>query len=149
MSRLIRLAENKSQISIQFIKYALAGAIATAVHFLIFSTLNETLLPADSSQQGIQRGRNFFWSFTIAFLLANVVAYLLNRRYVFQAGRYSQMKEMSLFYLVAVSAYLLGTSSGTYLVATYPLNEYFVYLTVAFSSALLNFLGRKFIVFQH
>ena len=149
MNRAQRFFENKSQLSVQFIKYAMAGVVGTGIHFLIFSALNETLLPADRSQEGIQRGWNFFWSFTIAFTLANIVAYLLNRRWVFQPGRHSQMKELSLFSLFAVAAYLLGTPLGAYLVAKYPLNEYFVYLMVAVSSILVNFLGRKFVVFKH
>ena len=116
---------------------------------MIFSTLNETLLPADLSQEGVQRGWNFFWSFTIAFGLANIVGYMLNRRWVFQPGRHSRLMEISLFYLFAVGAYLLGTPLGAFLVAKYPVSEYLIYLMLLVSSILVNFLGRKFVVFQH
>ena len=149
MNPLSRFIENKSHISVQFIKYGMAGAVATGAHFVIFTILNETILPANINQESAQRGWNFFWSFSIAFLLANVVAYTVNRRWVFQSGRHSKLVEFGLFYLIAITAYLLGTPLGAYLVAKYPLNEYVVYLMVAITSVLVNFLGRKFIVFKH
>ena len=127
----------------------MAGGFATAVHFSIFTALNETVLPADVGLEGAQRGWNFFWSFSIAFLLANTVAYLVNRRWVFQSGRHSRLVEISLFYALAVTAFLLGTPLGAYLVATYPINEYFVYLMLGLTSVVVNFLGRKFVVFKH
>jgi putative flippase GtrA len=127
----------------------MAGGLATAIHLAIFTWLNETVLPADVDQLGAQRGWNFFWSFSIAFLLANVVGYMLNRRWVFQPGRHSRLVEIGLFYLLAITAFLLGTPLGAYLVARYPLNEYLVYLLVMLSSVLVNFLGRKFVVFKH
>jgi len=149
LNPLQRFAENKSQTSIQFVKYAMAGGFATAIHLVIFTVLNETVLPAGVGLEGAQRGWNFFWSFSIAFLLANIVAYLVNRRWVFQSGRHSRLVEISLFYALAITAFLLGTPLGAYLVAKYPINEYFVYLMLAVTSALVNFLGRKFVVFKH
>lgn len=144
-----RFIENKSQTSVQFVKYAIAGAIGTAIHFAIFTLLNETALPANISREGAERGWNFFWAFTIAFFLANIVGYIINRRWVFQPGRHSRLVEISLFYFLALTAFLLGTPLGAYLVAKFPLNEYLVYLLVTISSALVNFLGRKFLVFKH
>ena len=149
MNPIIRFIENKSHTPVQFIKYGLAGAVATAIHFVIFTTLNETILPANTSLESAERGWNFFWSFSIAFLLATTVAYLANRRWVFQSGRHSGLIEFGLFFLFAAAAYVLGTPLGAYLVAKYPLNEYFVYLIVVVISVLVNFLGRKFVVFKH
>ena len=149
MNLISRFIENKSHTHIQFIKYGIAGALATGVHVVAFTFLNETVLPADIGQQGAQRGWNFFWSFSIAFTLANFVGYLVNRRWVFQSGRHSNLIELALFYVIAFIAYLLGTPLGAYLVAKYPLNEYAVFLMVAMTSVLVNFLGRKFLVFQH
>jgi len=149
LSFINKFIENKSQTSVQFIKYAMAGGLATAIHLAIFTLLNETVLPADIGQEGAQRGWNFFWSFSLAFLLANIVAYIVNRRWVFQSGRHSRLVEVSLFYLLATTAFLLGTPLGAYLVAKFPLNEYLVYLMVAITSVLVNFLGRKFVVFKY
>jgi putative flippase GtrA len=149
LNPIIRFIENKSHTPVQFIKYGLAGAVATGVHFVIFTTLNETILPANKGVESAERGWNFFWSFSIAFLLATTVAYLANRRWVFQPGRHGRLMEISLFYLLGITAFLLGTPLGAYLVARFPVNEYLVYLMVAISSVLVNFLGRKFLVFKH
>ena len=149
MRQIIDFLENKTHVSVQFIKYGLAGAVATGIHICVFTILNETVLPADIRQEDAQRGWNFFWSFSLAFILASVVAYDMNRRWVFQSGRHGKLVEFGLFFLFASIAYALGTPFGAYLVAKYPLNEYFVYFLVLIGSVLVNFLGRKFVVFQH
>jgi putative flippase GtrA len=148
MKFISRLIENRPPTFTQFIKYGIVGAVATGAHFVMFVILNETLLPADVGQIGSRRGWNFFWSFSIAFFIANIVGYVLNRHWVFQPGRHPRLVEFGLFYVVAISAYFLGTPLGAYLVSKYPLNEYIVYVIVAIASVLVNFLGRKFFVFQ-
>lgn len=84
MSPLNAFLNNKSHISVQFIKYDLAGALASGTCILMFAVLNETVLPVDIHQSGAQRGWNFFISNMIAFLLGTLVAYLSNRAWVFQ-----------------------------------------------------------------
>jgi len=149
MNPLAKFLENKSQTWAQFIKYAVVGVAATGMHFLIFSLLNETVLPADVDQSGSRRGWNFFLSFSIAFLLANVVGYWANRRWVFQSGRHGRWVEIGLFYVVAFLAFGLGTPLGAYLVAKFPINEYAVYVIAVLTSVMVNFLGRKLLVFRH
>ena len=143
-----RFLEEKSRTSVQFIKYGIAGLIATGIHFLIFAILNETIFPADISQSGGRRGWNFFGSFSVAFFLANIFGYLANRHWVFQPGRHSRLVEIALFYVIAIVAYVLGAPLGAWLVATFPINEYLVYLVAALASILVNFLGRKLLVFK-
>jgi len=149
LSAIQKFIENKSRISVQFVKYVMAGATGTAVHFAIFALLNETVLPADISLKDSQRGWNFFWSFSIAFLLANMVGYALNRRWVFQPGRHGRLLEIGLFYTLATFAFVIGTPFGAYVLGKFPLNEYFVYVLVTITSVFVNFLGRKFLVFKH
>jgi len=49
MNPLQRFIENKSQTSIQFVKYIMAGGFAAAFHFAIFTVLNETVLSQSGS----------------------------------------------------------------------------------------------------
>lgn len=149
MEALKKFLHNKSHVPTQFVKYGVAGAIATGTHFLIFAFLNESFFPADSGRLGSERGWNFFRSFSIAFILANFVAYFLNRRWVFQTGRHNRWVELGLFFGISGIAYVLGTPLGSVLVARFPLNEYFVYLVAILASILVNFLGRKLVVFMH
>jgi putative flippase GtrA len=149
VNTLTKFLHNKSHVPTQFVKYGIAGVIGAATQFLVFALLNESLFPADLGRDGSERGWNFFWSFSVAFFLANFVAYFLNRRWVFQAGRHNRWVELGLFFGISGIAYLLGTPLGSFLVARFPLNEYFVFLLAIFASILVNFLGRKLVVFLH
>ena len=149
MSRFKKLVNNKTHMPLQFLKYGLAGVVATATHIACFTALNETLLPADSAIAGTERGWNFLFSNAISFVLANVVAYLANRAWVFQPGRHRMQKEILLFFFLAAVAFLIGTPLGSVLVAHYPVNEYAVYAVVIALSVLTNFFGRKYWVFLH
>ena len=149
MSKIRKLAENKSHTPLQFLKYTLAGAIATGVYVTCFALLNETVLPADVSQPGAERGWNFLFSNTVAFSVATIVAYLINQAWVFQPGRHSRLKEFILFYLIAGVAFLAGTPLGSLVVAYFSVSEYGVFVLVVGFSAMVNFLGRKYWVFLH
>ena len=140
---------NKSRVSVQFVKYGVAGAFATGTYLVTFSLLNETVLPAGAEQLGSARGWNFFLSNAIAFLLANVVGYLANRAWVFQPGRHRQGREFLLFCLVSAVAFFMGTPLGSLIVASLAINEYFVLLPMVALSIMVNFLGRKYLVFLH
>ena len=149
MSRFKNIIHNKTHTPIQFLKYSLAGAIAAGTYFACFAILNETVLPADVSQQGAQRGWNFLFSNTVAFSVATIVAYVINQAWVFQPGRHSRLKEFTLFYLIAALAFLAGTPLGSVVVAYFSVNEYAVFVLVVGFSAMVNFLGRKYWVFLH
>ena len=132
---------------VQFLKYGFVGGIATLIHAVFFTTLNETVLPANLSQSAGQRGWNFFWSNAIAFCFANFIGYLANRRWVFRPGRHDRWVELWLFYLVSIFAFLTGTPLGSYFVSKYALNEYLVYYIVIAVSIFINYFGRKYWVF--
>jgi putative flippase GtrA len=149
MSKVRQFLANKSSVHVQFLKYGMAGALATAVHLSIFTLLNETLLPADVGQAATTRGWNFLFSNITAFLLANVVGYLANRAWVFQPGRHAPWREALLFFLVSGIAFVAGTPLGSFIVSHFAINEYFVFVLVLVLSIMVNFLGRKFWVFLH
>ena len=140
---------NKSRVSLQFVKYGVAGVFATGTYVATFSLLNESVLPAGSEQLGSARGWNFFFSNVIAFLMANVVGYLANRAWVFQPGRHGQGREFLMFCLVSAVAFFLGTPLGSLIVASLAINEYFVLVPMVALSIMVNFLGRKYLVFLH
>lgn len=149
MNTLKKLANNKSHTPLQFLKYSLAGMVASASFLLCFTLLNETVLPADTSLPGSTRGWNFLFSNAVAFTVATIVAYWVNQAWVFQSGRHGRLKEFTLFYLIAAIAFLLGTPLGAVIVANFSVSEYFVFVLVVVISAMVNFLGRKYWVFLH
>ena len=126
----------------QFIKYALAGGIATAVDMLVFfliawrvwpalrdddplvRRLHLTVRPVDEAA----RSRRFVFITGIAFLFSNLTAYLINIHWVFQAGRHVWYIEVALFYAVSGVSIVLGTFLGWSLIRYLRLSTSFSYL---------------------
>ena len=147
--RFAEFLNNKHNILVQFIKYAMAGVVGAATFVVIFTALNETVLPADASLAGATRGWNFFFSNSIAFVLSSFVSYLANRTWVFQSGRHTRGREFALFVGIGAIAFVISTPLGSWIVAHYPVSEYIIFVLLVVSSAMINFLGRKYIVFLH
>src|SRR5712675_801414 len=97
--------ENTSLI--QFIKYAISGGIATAVHITLFYLCAYKLMPALSARDPVAqtlhlavvsvsdavRARNSMIDNGVAFVFSNLTAYLLNIFWVFQRGRHHWIVE--------------------------------------------------------
>lgn len=149
MNLVQKLLNNKSHTPLQFLKYSLAGAIATGTYLASFTLLNESVLPADVALPGAVRGWNFLFSNTLAFLLGTLVAYVVNQAWVFQPGRHGRLREFTLFYLIAAVAFVAGAPLGSLLVANFSFSEYWVFVLVVVLSGMVNFLGRKYWVFLH
>lgn len=147
--------------AIQFVKYALAGGIATAVHIFTFFLAGFLLWPCVGKDDILVRlfrlrpreveeelrARRAVYCNILAFLCSNGVCYMLNRLFVFKAGAHAMWLEAMLF--VSVSA--LSTSLGTLLMGVL-IKRFHVQTTWAFSanavtSLLINFVLRKFVVF--
>jgi putative flippase GtrA len=135
-------------LSWQFFRYLVVGVAGTLIYAAVFALLNETLLSADSALSEFTRGRNFLLSNSAAFLISSIFVYLKNRNWVFEGGKHSRQSEILLFYGVALVAYLIGTPAGTWLVTKYEWNEYFALLVTVGASVLVNFAGRKLLVFK-
>lgn len=92
----------ESENILQFIKYVIGGCIATATHIIVFHITAWKIFPAlqksdwfvrsfDLAVQDIDdrtRSRNSVKSNAVAFLVSNMVAYLINIFWVFVPGRY-------------------------------------------------------------
>ena len=135
----------------QFAKYGICGVAATLVHLGVFSLLSHTIFPAHDylSEGGIDdalKERNALFSNLIAFPIANTVAYYLNTWYVFTPGRHSRWREFCLFTLISFFSFGVGLLSGPLLISR-GLNPWFAQLGLTVTSAIVNFLARKFLVF--
>src|SRR5580692_1762090 len=87
---------------VQFIKYAVAGAVATVVHVFLFYLFALKLLPALNQHDVLAgvfhlhvvpasdaiRARNSVFDNMLAFLFSNLTAYLINIVWVFESGRH-------------------------------------------------------------
>ncbi len=147
---------------VQFIKYGIGGAAATAVHVTIFYGMASLVFPAlaanDRPAQLLHlplanipdaiRARNSIIDNFAAFLLSNLTAYLINIAWVFEAGRHHWAVEVGMFYAVSgismvAGSFLMGWLIGHYGIAT----------SIAFGANLvtalaINFAMRKFVIFK-
>ena len=181
-----RLLRHDTHPAVQFVKYGIAGVVATAVDFGTFYLLALTVIPAarpdDTLIQFMQslhgllvgwapdlsnwqwlhdlmyievpvideatRSRNFVVVRCINFVLSNAVAYVLNVLFVFKSGRHQRHVEMVLFLTVSVASFLVGTTLGWVLIRFGGVGTTEAYVVNIAAAVLINFVCRKFIVFE-
>ena len=148
--------------AIQFIKYGLAGGIATGVDLSITFLLSWLVFPALKPDEtlvrllglqidaldALERSRHFAINSGIAFLFSNATAYILNVLFVFKPGKHSRKKELLLFYAVSVTAALIGIGTGSIVMKAFNLSFVASLGTKVISSLLINYAGRKYFIFK-
>ncbi len=147
---------------IQFIKYALAGGVATGVHITFFHLFawkffpalqaNDwavTILKLPVAELGDQdRSRNSMIDNILAFLIANMVASLINVWWVFKPGRHPWFVELGLFYAVSGISVAIGTVLMGMLIRRYGMRTTYAFGANLVSAVLINYAARKFFIFQ-
>ena len=151
----------ESETILQFIKYVIGGCIATATHIIVFHITAWKIFPAlqksdwfvrsfDLAVQDIDdrtRSRNSVKSNAVAFLVSNMVAYLINIFWVFVPGRYHWLIEISLFYLVSGIAMVIGTWLMALLIRGLGILTTYAFGSNVVTAVLINFFMRKFFIF--
>ncbi len=147
---------------IQFIKYALAGGLATLTHIAIFHLLAWKVFPSLQAKDhavrffhlkirqvnDATRARNSMIGNILAFLVANMVAYIANILFVFQAGKYHIVIEILLFYAVSGLSAFLGTMLMGVLIRRFGLLTTYAFGANIFTAVMFNYVMRKFFIFQ-
>ncbi len=166
MTLLEQLKSRDAGPLVQFIKYAVAGGVATGVCIGTFYLMSLFVLNALSPDDFVitvlnkfvvidippiadgLRARNAAINNGVAFVISNFICYLINIAWVFKPGRHHWLVEIGLFYLVSAVSFSLGTGLQTWLIA-----QFGVETTLAFSSnlvtaLLINYGMRKFVIFK-
>lgn len=147
---------------VQFIKYAIAGGIATIVHVCIFFALTWKVLPALESSDPIAgflkippiditdsiRARNSVIDNLAAFMISNFVVYIINIYWVFESGRHNRWVEIGLFYLVAGISVFIGSSLMAFLIAGFGISTTLAFGANVLVCLMINYLVRKFFIFK-
>lgn len=147
---------------IQFFKYGVSGCIALATDLIVFYLLALTVLPALGQNDEVVRLFNlevaeldkstrtlhYAINKTISFIASNFVAYLLNRFFVFQSGRHRPSLEISWFYVISTLSWAAGTGLGSLLIGVLGVTTTVSRVADILAAVLINFAGRKFIVFK-
>lgn len=147
---------------VQFIRYALCGGVASAVDIAVFFLLSWRILPALRANDPVarllrlgvravteeQRSRRFVINTAIAFFFSNLTAYVLNILWVFEPGRFPWWVEMLMFYAVSGLSMALGTALGWAMIRYLHLSTTASYIGKFIAALLVNFAGRKFVIFK-
>jgi putative flippase GtrA len=159
---LARFLSNDASPLAQFIKYAIAGGVATATHIVTFFTIGFWLIPcvgqddilvklfrltAPAMDDATRATRALICN-VIAFVVSNLVCYLLNRLFVFKPGRHSALVEFLLFLAVSALSMSIGVSIQTWLIAHFGIQTTIAFFACTVTSLLINYVLRKFVVFK-
>lgn len=146
---LARLLGSETHWLVQFIKYGLVGAAATAIDMVCFRVFALFFSPdRKSGLSDTVRSRNFVIDNTLAFLIANFACYLMNVAWVFEAGRHSRWVELVLFYAVSGTSAVIGIGLGKILIRRFHWDGNYAYLAKVFAALMFNFVLRKFVIFK-
>ena len=160
--KLKRLASPEAGPFAQFVKYGAIGVLATAVQAAVFYLLASTVLgclgaddvavkkfglPASAVSDSVRAVR-FMIATGIGFTVANAVCWLLNRAFVFRAGRYRWYVELAMFFAVSALAVALATALSGFLIHSCGLMTSIAILVEVVVSFLFNFFLRKFVIFR-
>ena len=163
MKRLLaQLSRRDTHPVIQFVKYAMGGALATVVEILIFYFVAIWILPAlapgDPAARllGLRlapiaegaRSAHYVWGKMIAGVFSNLTAYIVNVLWVFTPGRHSRKVEFALFYALSAVSFTLGTALGWLLIKWSGLPTTYAFAANGAASIAINYAGRKFFVFK-
>lgn len=146
---------------VQFIKYAVAGGVATVTHIVIFHFIAWKMFPClqekDHAVRTLKltirkvndatRARNSMIGNFIAFMIANMVAYFANILFVFQGGKYHIIIEILLFYAVSGLSTFLGTMLMGLLIRRFGLLTTYAFGANIFTAVMFNYAMRKFFIF--
>jgi putative flippase GtrA len=147
---------------IQFLKYGIAGGLATLVHIGLFYWMAMRWFPALNEHdvlasllhlsvpevsQGI-RARNSMIDNTVAFLFSNLTAYIINIAWVFERGRHHPAMEFLFFYAVSGVSILIGSVLMGALIHSFGMTTTAAFFANVFVSLMINFVLRKHVIFK-
>ncbi len=144
----------------QFVKYGMAGGVATLTHIVMFFLLGWRLLPCLAENDIMlrllkvtpvvveNRALNAALATLAAFMVSNAVAYTLNVLFVFKSGRHHWILEILFFYAVSGFSMSIGTVLQSVLIARYDVMTTLAFGTNILASLLINYAMRKFFIFK-
>jgi len=147
---------------VQFIKYGIAGGMATATHIVTFFLCGWFLLPcltqdditvrvlgltAPVVSQSV-RAWHAAWCNAIGFVISNSLCYVLNRLFVFKPGKHHWVLEFVLFFAVSGISMVIGTALQTYLITHQGIQTTLAFGTNIAAALLINYAMRKFVIFK-
>jgi putative flippase GtrA len=133
----------------QFFKYVVFGFLATGVLlgvYFIARTFYGDYIADDLPIETLKI--HLAYVMLVGFVLANIVAYITNRMFVFTPSDRHWTVEFMIFLAVSGLSFWAGNSAKDWFIDT-GLHKDVAALSFAVSSALVNFIARKYLVFDN
>lgn len=134
----------------ELIIYGFCGC-ASLVIFLITVVVCELIMPGyvSSDLPDAVRARHLMHFHLIAFFPSNIFAWWSNRTFVFRRSerKHGLKREVGTFFFIAAISFILSLFVPTWLIRSYGISNSVATLTLAFLSALWNFILRRIFVF--
>lgn len=158
-----RFLERKDSSFLQILKYVLCGGLSVLVDQFFFYLMAWLIWPCLRATDPVFRiletlgfsvreaseaelARNFWIIKAICFLLSNAVVYLLNVRYVFQAGRHRKSLEILLFFGSSLFQFFFIWLGGV-LITVFKWEVTYSNIAMLIVALVVNFVLRKKVVF--
>ena len=146
----------------QIFKYGVIGVLATVINIAVAELCAAYVWPclgaddvfvkyldfASSSVGDAERAVLAVYCNLVGFFIANLVCWLLNRKFVFVPGRHHWFVEYVLFLAGSGFAILCGSVIIWSLVRFYGMQTTYSFGINVLASVMINFLARKFFVFK-
>lgn len=142
---------------LQFVKYGVCGVGSFIVHMTIVYLLGLTVFPAVGTEIAVDlKETNTLINNSLGFLVSCAFAYWTNITFVFKPGRHGKKTEVTLFFVISAISFFAGLFAIPLIFdlikeqfpRAVPYVEHFGNFAFAFTSALVNFVCRKFIIFD-
>jgi len=147
---------------VQFIKYGIAGGVATGVHIVVFYIMAGFVFPALSpGDQAVTlfnlpatnvddrvRANLAVMDNFIAFCFSNGVAYFINIKWVFLPGRHKRSVEMLMFFAVSGTSIAVGSGIMKVMIHMFDTTSSAAFVANIVASVMINFVMRKYVIFK-
>jgi len=132
----------------QLFKYGVFGLLGAAL-FLCCYVVIDAFYPeyiADDLPKEVLK-LHLLHVLVVAFLISNVVAYITNRMFVFTPSGRSKWVEFGIFLFVTGLSFAAGNAAKDWFIDL-GMHKHIAALSFAFSTAVVNFITRKYLVFS-
>jgi putative flippase GtrA len=147
---------------VQFIKYGIAGGVATGVNIVIFYIMAGFVFPALSPNDEAVIRLNFpstnvdarvrsnlvVLNNAIAFCFSNTVAYVINIKWVFVPGRHERSIEVLMFFAVSGTSFAVGSGIAWGMVRWIETTTTAGFAANIAASVMINYVMRKYVIFK-
>lgn len=124
---------------IEFFKYGFFGAITTIFNLFLFYLLNKV-------------GINYIMSNSISYLVAVILSYFLNKKYVFNCNKEKKnlldLNEMMKFIFIRILSLVVENICLIFVVDILGYNVYLSKISVSIIIILITFIFNKFLIFK-